>query len=198
MTIKRVIKLIILKKCYRRYQCPSSKVIEVINIGKLFFLADYAPPKDIPNAFYFNIDQVLHVNIKDLVYQPFYEDFGPLNIAKVWKYINEIHKILTNPLYSKNVFYHQTSLNYKKCCNSILLICAYQVSSFIITGGYDEETRIIGIQTLPASGSETFQRCELWELFLQMHSTFYIMEDYRLSDGFVVCYEVRVVLFQEI
>lgn len=89
-------------------------------LDKFYFLADKEPPRDIPNAFFFNID-------KDLVYEPFYEDFGPLNLAKIWKYISEVSKYLTAEEYSQNVFYHHTSLDYRKCSNSALLVCAYLI-----------------------------------------------------------------------
>jgi hypothetical protein len=58
------------------------------NSGRLYYLADINPPKDIHNAFFFNIDKVSNTLIQDLTYEPYYEDFGPLNIARVWKYIN--------------------------------------------------------------------------------------------------------------
>jgi hypothetical protein len=64
---------------------------------------------------------------QDLAYEGFFEDFGPLNLAKIWKYINEVHKFLTDKKYSDNVFYHFTSPHYSKCVNSALLVCCYLV-----------------------------------------------------------------------
>lgn len=97
------------------------------------------PPKDIPKAFYFNIDDVSHVLWKDLVYDGFYDDFGPLNICKVWKYTTEINKILTNAGHKDHIFYHQTSSNFKKSSNAALLICAFSVTHIIMLDDYFEE-----------------------------------------------------------
>jgi hypothetical protein len=51
-----------------------------------------------------------------------------LNLAKIWKYISEVQKFLTDKKYSENVFYHFTSPHYSKCANSALLVCAYMVN----------------------------------------------------------------------
>jgi cell division cycle 14 len=52
--------------------------VEIIP-NKLFWLCDTAPPRNKPKAFYFSIDN-------ELVYQPFAQDFGPLNLACVYKF----------------------------------------------------------------------------------------------------------------
>jgi len=65
--------------------------------------------------------------MQDLTYEGFFEDFGPLNLAKIWKYINEVLKFLTDKKYSESIFYHLTSPHYSKCANSALLVCAYLV-----------------------------------------------------------------------
>jgi cell division cycle 14 len=68
------------------YSDASKSAVEIIPgiysiyLGRLFWLSDTKTPKDLPNSFYFNVDH-------DLVYQPFYADFGPLNLGKTWKYI---------------------------------------------------------------------------------------------------------------
>lgn len=66
---------------------------------------------------------------QDLVYEGFFEDFGPLNLAKIWKYIAEVQKFLTDKKYAENVFYHFTSPHFAKCTNSALLVCAYLVTT---------------------------------------------------------------------
>lgn len=62
--------------------------IEVIK-GRLYWISDSKPPKcKTSQAFYFCIDD-------NLVYEPFCEDFGPLNLAMTHKYCLEVDKILT-------------------------------------------------------------------------------------------------------
>jgi len=36
---------------------------------------------------------------QDLTYEPFYEDFGPLNLAMIWKYVKEVEKTLFDSEY---------------------------------------------------------------------------------------------------
>lgn len=65
---------------------------------------------------------------QDLEYDAFYEDFGPLNLSKVWKYTSEVQKIMKDEKFQDNIFYHQTASDYKKNTNAAFLICAAQVS----------------------------------------------------------------------
>ena len=69
----------------------------------------------------------LFVKNKDLVYEGFYEDFGPLNLSKIWKYTTEVSKIISDNTHKDHIFYHQTSSDYRKHCNAALLMCAFQV-----------------------------------------------------------------------
>lgn len=68
-------------------------------------------------------------------YEPFYQDFGPLNLGKTWKYVTELEKLLRHPDYLTNQIYHYTSTDYAKCANSAYLMGAYQ----IIIMGYSAE-----------------------------------------------------------
>lgn len=87
----------------------------------MYWISDVKPPKcKTSQAFYFCIDD-------NLVYEPFCEDFGPLNLAMTHKYCMEVDKILTNPDYSKHKLYHYTSLDYKKRANAAYLLGAYLV-----------------------------------------------------------------------
>jgi cell division cycle 14 len=44
---------------------------------------------------YFCVDDVYNYIMQDLVYQPFYADFGPLSLGKTWKYITELEKLVS-------------------------------------------------------------------------------------------------------
>jgi hypothetical protein len=61
------------------------------------------------------------------VYESYHNDFGPLDIGKVWKYSKEVKRIIETPEHEHNVFYHQTASKQEKCANSILLMCAFEV-----------------------------------------------------------------------
>jgi cell division cycle 14 len=55
---------------------------------RLYWISDVNPPKcKTSQAFYFCIDD-------NLVYEPFFEDFGPLNLAMTHKYCMEVDKIM--------------------------------------------------------------------------------------------------------
>ena len=65
------------------------------------------------------------------MYEPFYKDFGPLNLGKTWKYITELEKLVKHPDYEKNQIYHYTSTDYDKVANSAYLMGAFQVQASI-------------------------------------------------------------------
>lgn len=77
---------------------PITGAIEIIKskyfclnytIDRLYWISDNKPPKcKTSQAFYFCIDD-------NLVYEPFCDDFGPLNLAMTHKYCTEVDKILT-------------------------------------------------------------------------------------------------------
>jgi cell division cycle 14 len=63
----------------------------------LYWISDSSPPKcKTSQAFYFCIDD-------NLLYEPFFEDFGPLNMACMHKYCMEVDKIM-NVRYIKTYF----------------------------------------------------------------------------------------------
>jgi hypothetical protein len=68
---------------------------------------------------------------QDLVYQPFYADFGPLSLGKTWKYITELEKLLNQETLKKTHLYHYTSTDSAKCANAAYLMGAFQVLSAV-------------------------------------------------------------------
>ena len=92
-----------------------------IEKGRLYWLSDSTAPKSkTSKAFYFCIDD-------NLVYESFFEDFGPLNLAMTHKYCMEIDKIMQNPKFQKNKILHYTSLDFRKRANAAYLMGAYLV-----------------------------------------------------------------------
>jgi len=109
-------------------QSLESRSVEIIK-DKLYWISDKNPPKNQPNAFFFNIDN-------DLVYEPFFADFGPLDMGKTYRFITELEKLLQDPAYAKSKFYHHTSLDNAKRANAACLMGCFQV---IILGRSAEE-----------------------------------------------------------
>lgn len=66
-----------------------SQAVEIIK-DRLYWISDKQPPKNHPNAYFFNID-------KDLVYEPFFADFGPLNLGMTYKFVTELEVLLSEP-----------------------------------------------------------------------------------------------------
>ena len=92
-----------------------------IEKGRLYWISDSTAPKcKTSKAFYFCIDD-------HLVYEAFFDDFGPLNLAQTHKYCMEVDKIMQNPDFKKHKIYHYTSLDFKKRANAAYLMGAYLV-----------------------------------------------------------------------
>lgn len=87
---------------------------------KLYWISDDKPPKSSSSAYYFCIDDVL-------VYNPFWKDFGPLNMAMMHKFCKELEKLMENKKYAKYKIYHYTSLDREKQANAAFLMGAYMV-----------------------------------------------------------------------
>ena len=56
---------------------------------------------------FFSIDE-------ELLYDPFNEDFGPLSLAQVHKFIRELVRLLVDPDYKNVKLYHYCSNQYDK------------------------------------------------------------------------------------
>lgn len=95
--------------------------IEIIP-NKLFWVSDKKPPKGEGKAFYFCVDD-------DLKYFPFLSDFGPLNLAQVYRFVTELEKITKNPDFKDCPLYQYTSNDSAKRSNAAFLMGAFQVFS---------------------------------------------------------------------
>lgn len=63
----------------------------------------------------------------ELIYEPFNNDFGPLNIACVHKFIRELCRLLADERYKNVKLFHYTSTKFDKQPNSALLMGAFMV-----------------------------------------------------------------------
>ena len=80
------------------------------------------PPKSRSKAFYFCIDN-------DLVYEPFFADFGPLDICKVHLFVKELERLLANEAYRTHKIYHFSVDEIDKKANAALLMCCFLMIS---------------------------------------------------------------------
>lgn len=70
---------------------------------------------------YFSIDD-------ELVYDNFFDDFGPLNLCMLYRYCQKLTRKLAMNLHSKKKIVHYTTIEPKNRLNAAFLIGAYSVS----------------------------------------------------------------------
>ena len=97
----------------------ANTAVEIIS-NKLYWISDKTPPRNQKNSFYFCIDD-------ELVYQPFCNDFGPLNIGMTYKFCVELEKLVKNTSTAGCKIFHYTSLSPQKRSNAALLMGAFQI-----------------------------------------------------------------------
>ncbi|XP_027251381.1 dual specificity protein phosphatase CDC14A isoform X3 [Cricetulus griseus] len=87
---------------------------------RLYFATLRNRPKSTINTHYFSIDE-------ELVYENFYADFGPLNLAMVYRYCCKLNKKLKSYSLSRKKIVHYTCFDQRKRANAAFLIGAYAV-----------------------------------------------------------------------
>ncbi|XP_041804770.1 dual specificity protein phosphatase CDC14AB-like isoform X1 [Chelmon rostratus] len=87
---------------------------------RLYFATLRVKPKNTANTHYFSTDE-------DFVYESFYADFGPLNLAMLYRYCCKLSKKLKSFTMSRKKLVHYTSYDQKKRANDAVLIGAYAV-----------------------------------------------------------------------
>lgn len=93
--------------------------VEIIP-GKLYWVSDKEPPRSSSSAYYFCIDDAL-------VYNPFWKDFGPLNMAMMHKFCKELEKLMDSKKYAKYKIYHYTSTDREKQANAAFLMGSFMI-----------------------------------------------------------------------
>lgn len=95
--------------------------VEFLN-GRLCWttLISGPPPRDTPKFHYFTVEG-------QLCYEPFFADFGPLNLAMTYRYCKLVEKKLNDPVLRSKRIVHYVSSNEKERTNAAYLICAYMV-----------------------------------------------------------------------
>lgn len=87
---------------------------------RLYWAALHTMPKNTGRSHYFSIDS-------ELVYEPFFADFGPLNLSLTYRYCKMLEAKLKDPGLAEKRIIHYCSHDPKKRANAAFLICAYQV-----------------------------------------------------------------------
>ncbi|KAM6168889.1 dual specificity protein phosphatase CDC14A isoform 3-T3 [Erethizon dorsatum] len=87
---------------------------------RLYFATLRNRPKSTVHTHYFSIDE-------ELVYENFYADFGPLNLAMVYRYCCKLNKKLKSYSLSRKKIVHYTCFDQRKRANAAFLIGAYAV-----------------------------------------------------------------------
>ncbi|XP_066589266.1 dual specificity protein phosphatase CDC14C-like [Prorops nasuta] len=99
-----------------------SQVAEFIR-NKFYFITvndEKKALKHFPNTHFFTTDE-------QLIYNNFYNDFGPLNLACVYRYCCQVNEKLSNPDYSDKQIVHYTSLNAQNRANAAFLVSCYAI-----------------------------------------------------------------------
>lgn len=102
-------------------QAPTVEIIP----GRLYWISDTTPPRNRPNSYYFCIDNV--ASIQELVYEPFCNDFGPLNLGMTHKFCTELERLVSNEEYIRYSIFHYCSLHPHKRANAAYLMGAFQI-----------------------------------------------------------------------
>lgn len=82
-------------------------------------------PKSTPNIHYFSIDD-------ELIYENFYDDFGPLNLAMLYHYCQKVNKKLKAVTLRRKKIVHYTTMDPSKRVNAAFLIGSYAVRCYYI------------------------------------------------------------------
>jgi len=87
---------------------------------RLYWAALHTMPKNTMKSHYFCIDN-------ELIYEPFFADFGPLNLSMIYRYCKMLEAKLADPALADKRIIHYCSHDPKKRANAACLICCYQI-----------------------------------------------------------------------
>jgi len=87
---------------------------------RLYWVTLHRQPVNTNKSHFFCIDH-------ELVYEPFFADFGPLNLACTARYCRMVQQKLADPALAEKRLIHYCSHDPKKRANAVYLITAFQV-----------------------------------------------------------------------
>ena len=87
---------------------------------QFYFVSLSKKPREADDLAFFCTDE-------DYLYEHFFADFGPLNLAKVYRYCYSVQLKLKECAASGKVLYHYTALDPHKRANGAFLACSYSL-----------------------------------------------------------------------
>ncbi|CAD5112214.1 DgyrCDS1447 [Dimorphilus gyrociliatus] len=87
---------------------------------RLYFATLRTRPRSTAHTHYFSVDD-------ELLYENFYADFGPLNLAMLYRYCCKLNKKLKSFSLAKKKIVHYTSFDARKRANAAFLIGSYAI-----------------------------------------------------------------------
>ncbi|XP_044288152.1 dual specificity protein phosphatase CDC14A isoform X1 [Varanus komodoensis] len=114
-----------LRALFRMEPPPSAASEQLLGASeflkdRLYFATLRNRPKSTVNTHYFCTDE-------EFVYENFYADFGPLNLAQVYRFCCKLNKKLKSFSLSRKKIVYYTSFDQRKRANAAFLIGAYAV-----------------------------------------------------------------------
>lgn len=94
--------------------------VEIIH-DRLYWVPLHTVPQNTPRTHFFCID-------RELTYEPFFADFGPLNLSMVYHYCKMLENKLTDPALAEKRIVHYCAHDHKKRANAATLMGIYQVA----------------------------------------------------------------------
>ncbi|XP_030049493.1 dual specificity protein phosphatase CDC14B isoform X3 [Microcaecilia unicolor] len=92
----------------------------IVITDRLYFVVQCPTSKTDGDAHYFCIDD-------ELVYENFYSDFGPLNLAMLYRYCYKLNRKLKSSSLGRKKVIHYTGCDHKKEANAAFLIGCYAI-----------------------------------------------------------------------
>ncbi|KAM9357516.1 dual specificity protein phosphatase CDC14AB [Symphorus nematophorus] len=101
---------------------PTGSLLGAVQLIKerLYFATLRSKPKSTANTHYFCTDD-------EFLYENFYADFGPLNLAMLYRYCCKLNKKLKSFTLTRKRIVHYTSFDQRKRSNAAVLIGGYAV-----------------------------------------------------------------------
>lgn len=101
--------------------CKFSDAVTILP-NRLYWVTLHTdtPPKNSAKSHYFSIDNTC-------IYEPFFSDFGPLNLGVTYRYCKMLDDMLKDPALSEKRIIHYCSTDPKKRANAAYLIASYMV-----------------------------------------------------------------------
>ena len=101
-------------------QAVSPDSVELIP-GRFYWMSTDSPPKKVSDkTHFFSID-------RELVYEPFAADFGPLNLGLLYRYCKALRAKFDEPKLQNHMIVHYCSRDYAKRANAAFLAAAFMI-----------------------------------------------------------------------